>query len=106
MQEIKDIPEDEDYLDNITREELSAIDFKNVLTEGKLKQEPVSGLDAAADTHYFVGNEVRKAIEAVKRPMPEDLPAAPSIRRLVEERRRKQKRIAKEKPSSEQGTLL
>ncbi len=34
----KRIPEKEDYLDNITREELSAIDFKNVLTEGKLTQ--------------------------------------------------------------------
>lgn len=106
LKQLKGVPEKEDYLDNITREELSAIDFKNVLTEGKLKQEPVSGLDAAADTHYFVGNEVRKAIEAVKRPLPEDLPGAPSIRKLVEERRRKQKRIAKNKPSNEQGTLL
>ncbi len=40
----KGIPPKEDYLDNITREELSAIDFKNVLTEGKLTQEHVSGL--------------------------------------------------------------
>ncbi len=38
-------------------------------------------------THHFVGNEVRKAIEAVHRPMPEDLPPAPSIRKMVEERR-------------------
>ncbi len=54
LKQLKGVPEKEDYLDNITREELSAIDFKNVLTEGKLKQ----------------------------------------------------KRIAKDKPSNEQGTLL
>ena len=71
----KGIPTKEDYLDNITREELSAIDFKNVLTEGKLTQEHVSGLENAMHTHYFVGSEVRKAIEAVHRPMPEELPS-------------------------------
>ncbi|BCL81281.1 hypothetical protein ccbrp13_37460 [Ktedonobacteria bacterium brp13] len=32
----KGIPEQEDYLDNISREELSAIDFKNTMTEGSL----------------------------------------------------------------------
>lgn len=106
LKALKGVPEKEDYLDNITREELSAIDFKNVLTEGKLRQEPVSNLDAAADTHHFVGSEVRKAIEAVKRPMPEKLPSAPSIRKLVEERRRKQKRIKKNKSADDQKTLL
>ncbi len=106
LKALKGVPEKEDYLDNITREELSAIDFKNVLTEGKLRQESVFGLDATADTHHFVGSEVRKAIEAVKRPMPEKLPSAPSIRRLVEERRRKQKRIKKNEPADDQKTLL
>jgi hypothetical protein len=37
---------------------------------------------------------VRKAIEAIHRPFPEDLPSAPSIRKMVEERRR---RTAKKK---------
>ena len=36
LMELKDIPEIEDYLDNIGRQELSAIDFKNTQTEGKL----------------------------------------------------------------------
>ena len=65
---IKGIPEKEEYLDNIGRPELSAIDFKNVLTEGKLRSEGIVGEDKAIDTHYFVGNEVRKAIEAVNAP--------------------------------------
>jgi len=36
--------------------------------------------------------QVRKAIEAMQAPMPEDLPAASSIRKMVEERRRKKKK--------------
>jgi len=87
--QIKDIPEGEDYLDNITRAELSAIDFKNTQTEEKLLRENIYGNEEAAQTHYFVGDQVRKAIEAIHAPMPEDLPSAPSIRKMVEEHRRK-----------------
>lgn len=83
------MPEGEDYLDNITRVELSAIDFKNTQTEEKLLAEQIQGNEEAAQTHYFVGDQVRKAIEAIHRPFPEDLPSAPSIRKMVEERRRK-----------------
>lgn len=89
---IKDIPENEDYLDNIGRPELTSIDFKNVHTEEKLRREGITDEDAAIDTHYFVGDQVRKAIEAIHAPMPETLPPAPSIRKLVEERRRAAKK--------------
>jgi DNA-damage-inducible protein D len=90
--ERKGIPDDEDYLDNIGRAELSAIDFKNNLTEGKLTSEQITGLDDASQAHYFVGDQVRKAIEAVRQPYPEDLPPAASIRKMVEERRRASKK--------------
>jgi DNA-damage-inducible protein D len=106
LKQLKGIPEKEDYLDNITRAELSAIDFKNVQTEERLKNAPVSGLDEASQAHYFIGDQVRKAIEAMHDPMPEDLPSAESIRKMVEERRRKQKRIAKNKSSDDQETLF
>ncbi len=89
LKQLKGVSESEDYLDNISREELSAIDFKNTQTEGKLLAEHVQGNEEAAKTHYFVGDQVRKAIEAIHRPFPEDLPSAPSIRKMVEERRRK-----------------
>lgn len=98
----KGIPEGEDYLDNITREELASIDFKNVLTEGKLGEDQVTGLDDAMQTHYFVGSEVRKAVEAIHRPLPEDLPTAPSIRKMVEERRRVKKKRALKAQSQDQ----
>ena len=92
LKERKGVPEREDYLDNITRAELSAIDFKNNLTEGRLTTEQISSLDEAAQAHYFVGDQVRKAIEAVGQPYPEDLPPAASIRKMVEARRRSSKK--------------
>ncbi len=85
---MKGIPPKEVYLDNIGREELSAIDFKNIQTDAKLRRDQITDEDAAIDTHYFVGGQGRKAIEAIHAPMPETLPSAPSIRKLVEERRR------------------
>lgn len=102
LKEKKGIADSEDYLDNITRAELSAIDFKNTLTEGKLTTERITGLDEASQAHYFVGGQVRKAIEAVGQPYPEDLPSAASIRKRVEERRRAaQKRKLKAKGQNE-----
>ena len=97
LQEIKDIPEDEEYLDRITRKELSAIDFKNIQTEDKLISENIIGQENAIQTHYFVGDQVRKAIDAINGPMPEDLPSAPSIRKMVDEHNRKKKRALKTK---------
>lgn len=106
LKERKGIPKREDYLDNITREELSAIDFKNVQTEAKLKRDPVEGLDEASRTHYFIGDQVRRAIEAMHGPMPEDLPPAISIRKMVEERRRKQKKTLRTKTRKDDQTQL
>jgi len=104
LKERKGIPEREDYLDNITREELSAIDFKNVQTEAKLKRDPVNDLDEASHTHYFIGDQVRRAIEAMHAPMPEDLPPATSIRKMVEERRRASKK--RKLKAKDQNTLF
>jgi DNA-damage-inducible protein D len=92
LKTIKDIPPKEDYLDNIGREELSAIDFKNIQTDAKLRRDQIADEDTAIDTHHFVGGQVRKAIEAIHAPMPETPPSAPSIRKLVEERRRAAKK--------------
>ncbi len=103
----KGIPEQEDYLDNITREELSAIDFKNIQTETKLSRENINGNEEAAQAHYFIGDQVRKAIEAMHAPYPEDLPSASSIRKMVEERRRKvQKQKKLKSPTEEQEKLF
>jgi len=104
----KSIPEQEEYLDHIGRRELSAIDFKNTQTEGRLVDEQITGEEKAIHTHYFVGDQVRKAIEAIKGPMPEDLPPAASIRKLVEQRRRaaRKKRGVKGQEQEEQPQLF
>ncbi len=102
----KGIPEKEDYLDNIGRAELSAIDFKNVQTDEKLRHDQVASEDKAIQTHYFVGDQVRKAIEAINAPMPEDLPTAPSIRKMVEERRRAAKKRKLKGPKQDEQPSL
>jgi DNA-damage-inducible protein D len=107
LKTLKGVPDGEDYLDNITRAELSAIDFKNTQTEDKLIRDQVVGQEEAAQTHYFVGDQVRKAIEAIHAPLPEDLPSAPSIRKMVEERRRAaKKRKLKAAPADEAPSLF
>jgi DNA-damage-inducible protein D len=103
---MKNIPEDEEYLNNITRSELSAIDFKNIQTEEKLLRDNVFGNEEAAQTHYFVGDQVRKAIEAMHAPLPEDLPSAPSIRKMVEERQRRTKKHIKQGEQQQSASLF
>ncbi len=102
----KGIPPKEDYLDNITRAELSAIDFKNVQTDEKLRRDQVIGEDEAIATHLYVGSQVRKTLEALQAPMPEDLPPAPSIRKMVEERRRAAKKRRLKVEKQDQPPLL
>lgn len=105
----KGIPENEEYLDRIGRAELAAIDFKNTQTEDKLRRDQVAGEDKAIQTHYYVGDQVRKTLETLQAPMPEDLPPAPSIRKLVEERRRaakKRKLKAPDQGNHIQNTLF
>jgi len=50
---------------------------------------------------------VRKTLAALQAPMPETLPSAPSIRKLVEERRRaaKKRRLNADKQSSQRSLL-
>jgi DNA-damage-inducible protein D len=74
------------------REELAANYFRITQTESKLSREQVEGEDEAISTHFGVGREIRKTIETLKGPLPEDLPPAPSIRKMVEERRRAAKK--------------
>jgi len=107
LKELKGVPPREDYLDNIGRAELSAIDFKNIQTDEKLRRDQVTDENQAIDTHHFVGDQVRKTLAALQAPMPETLPSAPSIRKLVEERRRaaKKRRLNADKQSSQRALL-
>ncbi len=91
--------------------ELSANDFRITQTEEKLRQEQVQGETAAIATHRAVGERVRKAIEDIGGRLPEDLPAEPSIKPLLDAQRRQRKRIKRsgDAPNAEepvQGSLL
>ena len=82
----KDLSTDEDLLDNVGRLELSAHDFKATVTEQRLNQGVKTESEAIA-THRAVGNEIRQVIvkDGVK---PESLPKEPSIKKIVQKRRR------------------
>ena len=76
----------EKILDFMGSEELIANLFRISQTESKLKRENIHGTDNAANAHYQVGHEVRKAIERVGGTMPEDLPTPEkSIAKLEKE---------------------
>jgi DNA-damage-inducible protein D len=84
----KNIPPSQDLLDNVGRLELSALDFKATLTEHRLNRDEVKTEQRAIETHRAVGQEVRTVMMREKGVRPEDLPAEPSIRQLVQKTRR------------------
>lgn len=105
--ERKGIPEEGEILDFMGSQELAANLFRITQTEGKLVREQIMGEDQAIETHHDVGREVRKAIEAIHAPMPEDLPRAASIRAMVEaERRKGRKRLTKPSLDDNQESLF
>lgn len=76
-------------LDHMGSTELAANLFRATQTEEKLRRDRVKGKDAANTTHHDVGVKVRQTIEELGGTMPEDLPAADSIKKL-ETKRQKQ----------------
>jgi DNA-damage-inducible protein D len=77
-----------DILDHMGSTELAANLFRATQTEEKLRRDRISGKDAACRTHKEVGAKVRETIRDLGGTMPENLPAAESIKK-VESRKRK-----------------
>lgn len=69
-------------LDHMGSTELAANLFRATQTEEKLKREKVRGKYQANKTHFEVGVEVRETIKKIGGTMPEDLPAADSIKKI------------------------
>jgi DNA-damage-inducible protein D len=88
----KGIPSKDDLLDRMGQSELAANYFRITQTQEKLREEGIIGQTKAIDTHREVGRKVRKAIEDIGGKMPETLPAEPSIKPLLEEKKRKKKK--------------
>ena len=87
-------------------ENLAANIFRITATDAKLKRDQVADENTAILTHDDVGQEVRHAIENIHKKKPEDLPRAASIRKLVEEKRRKTRKQLKDMPPDEQERLF
>lgn len=102
----KNIDQKEDLLDRIGRAELAANDFRITQAEEQLRQEGAVGEQTAIEIHHDVGKKVRRAIEDIGGRMPEDLPAEPSIKPLVDEKRRKERKHIKKSPPLGQSSLF
>ena len=78
----KGIGAKDDLLDCIGPTELAANEFRATQAEEKLRREGVRGERPAIDTHHAVGVAVRNTIKKIGGTMPEDLPPAPSIKKV------------------------
>ncbi|TAL57882.1 MAG: DNA damage-inducible protein D [Bacteroidetes bacterium] len=78
----KGLKKSENILDHMGSTELAANLFRATQTEEKLRRENIKGKLKANQTHYEVGKKVRKTIEEIGGTMPENLPAADSIKKL------------------------
>lgn len=92
IKEYKQIEQREEVLDRMGRAELAANYFRITQTEELLKKEAINEQNEAIETHHEVGKKVRKAIADIGGTMPEDLPTEPSLKPLLDAKRRKQKK--------------
>ncbi|MBI5155375.1 DNA damage-inducible protein D, partial [Candidatus Poribacteria bacterium] len=75
-------------LDHMGSTELAANLFRATQAEEKLRRDGVQGKEVANRTHREVGEKVRRTIQEIGGTMPEDLPAAESIKKLEAKRRK------------------
>ncbi len=84
----KGLKKSQQILDHMGSTELAANLFRATQTEGKLRRDRVQGKSAANRTHFEVGKKVRQTIQELGGTMPEDLPAAESVKKLEAKRRK------------------
>ena len=78
----------EDILDNMGSIELAANLFRITQTEDKIINDNIKGEMNANETHYNIGNIVRKTIKNIGGTMPEDLPTPnKSIKQIEKDNR-------------------
>lgn len=78
----KGLKKSQNILDHMGSTELAANLFRATQAEEKLKRDSIKGKYKANQTHFEVGQKVRKTIEEIGGTMPEDLPVADSIKKL------------------------
>jgi DNA-damage-inducible protein D len=90
----KGLKKSQKILDHMGSTELAANLFRATQAEEKLRREGIKGKERANQTHREVGEKVRKTIRELGGTMPENLPAAESIKKLENQKR---KQVAGEK---------
>ena len=78
----KGLQRGEQILDHMGSTELAANLFRATQAEEKLRREKITGKARANQAHREVGAKVRQTIQELGGTMPEDLPAAESIKKL------------------------
>jgi DNA-damage-inducible protein D len=84
----KGIDRKDELADRIGSAELIANAFVRSQTEQKIRNEGIQGTDPIVEAHYEVGAETRGVIQRTGGTLPEDLPAEPSLRPLLDQRAR------------------
>jgi DNA-damage-inducible protein D len=79
----KRISEKERLFDRAGRAELAMNEFRATQAEQVLQRKQVRGEEAANEEHKRIGREVRHTIRRLGGTMPEDLPAEPSLTKLL-----------------------
>ena len=79
----KGLKKGQQILDHMGSAELAANLFRATQIEEKLRRENIMGKDKANQTHYQVGKKVRQTIKELGGTMPEELPVAGSIKKLM-----------------------
>lgn len=89
IQNRKGLKKSQQILDHMGSTELAANLFRATQTEDKLRRENIKGKEKANQTHFEVGQKVRKTIQELGGEMPENLPTAESIKK-IEKKSKKQ----------------
>lgn len=101
IHERKRLKPKEHVLDHMGSTELAANLFRATQTEEKLRRENVRNKDHAGRIHNDVGRKVRKTIHDLGGTMPENLPAAESIKKVERREKKRLKADQTKLPQSE-----
>ncbi len=93
----KGLKKNDKILDYMGSTELIANLFRISQTEEKLKRDEVSTVEAANNTHYEVGEKIRKAIIEMGATLPEDLPVPEKSIQSIEREEIRKLRNSKKK---------
>lgn len=94
VKQYKGIGASEDLADRMGPAELAANLFVRTQTTEKIRNEQIRGQESVIDAHFSVGDETRQLIDRIGGTPPEDLPPEPTIRPLLDQHARHQRRLS------------